>query len=140
MLASGHAVEERGIALIGADGLWSSLRKRMGHSAEPRFARHTAWRALAPSDKLEAELRKPAVNLLLGRHAHLVHYPVWRRQPREHCRNHPGRLARAGLEGARQPGRDSCPLSCGNVASPHAHSPGSAAAVAQMGALRLRAP
>ena len=78
MLSSGRAVEERGIALIAADGLWSSLRKRMGHSAEPRFARHTAWRALAPSDKLEPELRKPAVNLLLGRHAHLVHYPVRR--------------------------------------------------------------
>jgi salicylate hydroxylase len=78
ILASGRAVEERGIALIGADGLWSSLRKRMGHSAEPRFARHTAWRALAPSEELDPELRKPAVNLLLGRHAHLVHYPVRR--------------------------------------------------------------
>jgi salicylate hydroxylase len=78
MLSSGRALEERGIALIGADGLWSSLRKRMGHSAEPRFARHTAWRALAPGDKVEAELSRPAVNLLLGRHAHLVHYPVRR--------------------------------------------------------------
>ena len=77
MLASGR-VEERGIALVGADGLWSSLRKRMGHSAEPRFARHTAWRALAPSEELDPELRKPAINLLLGRHAHLVHYPVRR--------------------------------------------------------------
>src|SRR5260370_37653889 len=49
-----------------------------GLPPDPLFPRHAAWRALAPSDKLEPELRRPAVNLLLGRHAHLVHYPVRR--------------------------------------------------------------
>src|SRR5215471_10838536 len=58
-----HGGEERGSALIAADGLWSALRRRLGHRGEPRFARHTAWRA-------------PALNLWFGRHAHLVHYPV----------------------------------------------------------------
>ena len=75
-LASPRLLEERGVALIGADGLWSSLRRRLGHRAEPRFARHTAWRALAPADAVVADLRAPAVNLWLGRNAHLVHYPV----------------------------------------------------------------
>ena len=75
-LSSGHPFEERGIALIGADGLWSSLRGRLGDRTAPRFARHTAWRALVPADAVVADLRQPAVNLWLGRSAHLVHYPV----------------------------------------------------------------
>ena len=75
-LASQRPVEERGCALICADGLWSKLRERLGHQAAPQFARHTAWRALAPADALVPDLRAPAVNLWLGRDAHLVHYPV----------------------------------------------------------------
>jgi salicylate hydroxylase len=69
-------LEERGVALIAADGLWSNLRQRLGHRREPRFARRTAWRALAPADALMPELRAPAVNLWFGTRAHLVHYPV----------------------------------------------------------------
>ena len=71
-----HRLEERGVALIAADGLWSNLRQRLGHRREPRFARRTAWRALAPADALMPELRAPAVNLWFGTRAHLVHYPV----------------------------------------------------------------
>ena len=71
-----HLLEDRGVALIGADGLWSSLRRRLGHRREPRFARRTAWRALAPADALMPELRAPAVNLWFGTRTHLVHYPV----------------------------------------------------------------
>jgi salicylate hydroxylase len=75
-LSSHHPVEERGVALVGADGLWSSLRRRLGHREEPRFARHTAWRALAPADAVVSDLRAPVVNLWFGRNAHLVYYPV----------------------------------------------------------------
>ena len=75
-LSSGRAFEERGIALVGADGLWSSVRRRLGHRSAPRFAGHTAWRALVPADAVVTDLRQPAVNLWLGRNAHLVHYPV----------------------------------------------------------------
>jgi 2-polyprenyl-6-methoxyphenol hydroxylase-like FAD-dependent oxidoreductase len=75
-LASRRAIEERGRALIAADGLWSKLRARLGHRDAPRFARHTAWRALVAADELIPDLRAPAVNLWLGRDAHLVHYPV----------------------------------------------------------------
>ena len=67
---------QRGVALIAADGLWSTLRARLGHADAPRFARHTAWRALLPAEALAAELRAPAVHLWLGRDGHLVHYPV----------------------------------------------------------------
>ena len=68
--------EERGVALIAADGLWSSLRGRLGDRTAPRFARHTAWRALAPADAVTADQRAPAIDLWLGQNAHLVHYPV----------------------------------------------------------------
>jgi salicylate hydroxylase len=68
--------DTQGSALIGADGLWSALRSRLGHTIAPRFARHTAWRTLVPADAVTPALRAPAVNLWLGPHAHLVHYPV----------------------------------------------------------------
>jgi salicylate hydroxylase len=69
-------VQERGIALVGADGLWSAVRESLGHREMPRFRRRTAWRAIAPPDALAAEWRRPATTLWLGPHAHLVHYPV----------------------------------------------------------------
>jgi salicylate hydroxylase len=75
-LRGGRAVEERGIALIGADGLWSTLRPRLGHCGQPHFAGHAAWRALVPAEAAPLEFSAPAVNLWVGRNAHLVHYPV----------------------------------------------------------------
>ncbi len=69
-------IEERGLGLIGADGLWSTVRRRLGHRVTPRFARHTAWRALIPAESVSPAARVPAVSLWLGRNAHLVHYPV----------------------------------------------------------------
>jgi salicylate hydroxylase len=75
-LAAGRPIEERGSALVAADGLWSHTRSRLGHHGPLRFAHHTAWRALVPAESVVADLRQPVVNLWLGRHAHLVHYPV----------------------------------------------------------------
>jgi salicylate hydroxylase len=75
-LSSRHPVEERGVALIGADGLWSNVRTCLGDREGPSFANHSAWRALVPADALVSDLRAPAVNLWFGRDAHLVHYPV----------------------------------------------------------------
>jgi 2-polyprenyl-6-methoxyphenol hydroxylase-like FAD-dependent oxidoreductase len=73
---SARPSEERGVALIAADGLWSTLRGRLGDRTAPRFARHTAWRALAPADAVIADQRAPAIDLWLGENAHLVHYPI----------------------------------------------------------------
>ena len=69
--------DEHGIALIGADGLWSGLRARLGHPA-PEFRQRTAWRALVPAASVEAEFNAPDVQLWLGPNAHVVHYPVQR--------------------------------------------------------------
>jgi salicylate hydroxylase len=67
--------EADGIALVGADGLWSRVRTRLGGSA-PRFRHRTAWRAMAPAEGVAREFQEPAIHLWLGQHAHLVHYPV----------------------------------------------------------------
>jgi salicylate hydroxylase len=63
-------------ALIGADGLWSTVRRLAGATDQPRFARRAAWRALVPAESVAAEFRTPAINLWLGPGAHLVAYPV----------------------------------------------------------------
>jgi salicylate hydroxylase len=70
------ALEERGAALIGADGLWSQVRRCQGHREAPQFGHHTAWRGLIGADALVEDLSAPALNLWLGRNAHIVHYPV----------------------------------------------------------------
>ena len=67
---------ERGIALIGADGLWSQVRDHLQRQQPPRFSHRTAWRALVPADAVAPEFREPLVHLWLGLDAHLVHYPV----------------------------------------------------------------
>jgi len=72
---SSATADEHGIALIGADGLWSGLRTRLGHP-KPEFRQRTAWRALIPADSVEEEFRAPDVQLWLGRSAHVVHYPI----------------------------------------------------------------
>jgi salicylate hydroxylase len=72
-----QAVDERGIALIGADGVWSTVRKQLFPAERPpRFRNRTAWRTLVPADTVPAEFREPVVHLWLGLDAHLVHYPV----------------------------------------------------------------
>jgi salicylate hydroxylase len=74
--ALGALPGEDAIGLVGADGLWSRVRSEIGETAEPAFARRTAWRALVPADAVAPEFRAPAIHLWLGRGSHLVHYPV----------------------------------------------------------------
>lgn len=71
-----QVVDERGVALIGADGIWSSVATQLRRQRKPRFTHRTAWRALIPADAVPAEFREPLVHLWLGLDAHLVHYPV----------------------------------------------------------------
>jgi salicylate hydroxylase len=70
------AIDEHGIALIGADGLWSTVRGKLGDRRPPQFRRRTAWRALVPADRVAAQAREAASVLWLGANAHLVHYPL----------------------------------------------------------------
>jgi len=71
------AVDERGIALVGADGLWSTVRAQLiPNERAPHYRGRTAWRTLVPADAVQEEFRTPLVHLWLGLDAHLVHYPV----------------------------------------------------------------
>jgi salicylate hydroxylase len=74
--APSAAVEEHGIALVGADGIWSSVREQLGGLPAPQFRNRSAWRALVPADAVAPEQRHPVTTLWLGPDAHLVHYPV----------------------------------------------------------------
>ncbi len=69
-------IDERGVALIGADGIWSTVGTLLKRQNRPRFRHRTAWRALIAADDAPAEFRAPFVHLWLGMDAHLVHYPV----------------------------------------------------------------
>jgi salicylate hydroxylase len=71
-----QVVDERGIALVGADGIWSNVAARLKRQRPAQFSRRTAWRALVPADAVSPEFRAPFVHLWLGLDAHLVHYPV----------------------------------------------------------------
>jgi salicylate hydroxylase len=73
---SAGTMDEHGVALIAADGLWSRARARLGCGDPPRFARRVAWRGLVPARLVAPEFREPLVHLWLGRDAHFVHYPV----------------------------------------------------------------
>jgi salicylate hydroxylase len=74
--ADGTAFDQRGAALVAADGLWSTLRARLGQAAPPLFRRRAAWRASVPADAVPPQFRGPAIDLWLGASGHLVHYPV----------------------------------------------------------------
>jgi salicylate hydroxylase len=71
-----QVLDERGIALVGADGIWSTVAERLGSQQQPTFRHRTAWRALVPAESVRDEFRQPFVHLWLGHDAHLVHYPV----------------------------------------------------------------
>ena len=65
-----------GTALIGADGLWSSVRAQMLADGPPRVAGHIAYRAVLPIDEVPPAWRANAVVLWGGGKHHLVHYPL----------------------------------------------------------------
>lgn len=69
-------VEFEGECLIGADGLWSAVRKLIAPQARLHFAGATASRALLSRDGLPSPFDAAAIGLWLGPRAHLVHYPV----------------------------------------------------------------
>ena len=65
-----------GVALIGADGLWSAVRGQMIGDGAPRVSGHIAYRAVLPLDEVPEDLRWDAATLWAGPRNHLVHYPL----------------------------------------------------------------
>jgi salicylate hydroxylase len=66
---------ETGRALIGADGLWSTVRQSFPGMPAPTFAGATATRCVIPAARA-GRLAIAAVGLWLSPQAHVVHYPV----------------------------------------------------------------
>lgn len=74
VLATGERV--RGSALIGADGLHSTVRQQVVGDGAPRVSGHTIYRALIPVSAMPEKIRWNAVTLWTGPDCHVVHYPV----------------------------------------------------------------
>jgi salicylate hydroxylase len=78
VLADGERL--RGRALIGADGLWSKVRRQLVGDGAPRVSGHTTYRSVIPTERMPEALRWNAATLWAGPKCHIVHYPLqgWR--------------------------------------------------------------
>ena len=74
ILADGGRVT--GGALIGADGLWSNIRKRLFGDGAPRVSGHTTYRSVIPVEDMPEDLRWNEATLWAGPKCHIVHYPL----------------------------------------------------------------
>jgi salicylate hydroxylase len=68
--------QELALALIGADGIWSTVRHHLFPQAQPRFSGLIAWRGTLDAAQLPREHTSPRVQLWMGPDAHLVAYPI----------------------------------------------------------------
>ena len=73
-LANGERVT--GSLLIGADGLWSNVRKQVVADGPPRVSGHTTYRSVIPTEQMPEDLRWNAATLWAGPKCHIVHYPL----------------------------------------------------------------
>lgn len=73
-LANGERIIGR--LLIGADGLWSNIRKQVTADGPPRVSGHTTYRSVIPTDQMPEDLRWNAATLWAGPKCHIVHYPL----------------------------------------------------------------
>ena len=64
--------------IIGADGLWSEIRKNIVNDEAPRISGHIAYRAVLPLDEVPDKARENEVILWAGPKTHLVQYPLHR--------------------------------------------------------------
>jgi 2-polyprenyl-6-methoxyphenol hydroxylase-like FAD-dependent oxidoreductase len=70
----GRVIE--GAALIGADGLHSTVRTRMFDEGGPRMIGYVAHRTIVPMADVSAEVYREEVVLWSGPGFHIVHYPL----------------------------------------------------------------
>jgi 2-polyprenyl-6-methoxyphenol hydroxylase-like FAD-dependent oxidoreductase len=73
-IANGDRVS--GSLLIGADGLWSNIRKQVTADGPPRVSGHTTYRSVIPTEQMPEDLRWNAATLWAGPKCHIVHYPL----------------------------------------------------------------
>jgi salicylate hydroxylase len=68
--------QELALALIGADGIWSTVRHRLFPQVQPQFSGLIAWRGTLEATQLPREYTSRRVQLWMGPDAHLVAYPI----------------------------------------------------------------
>ena len=68
----------KGAALVGCDGLWSTVREKIVGDGKPVVSGHIAYRAVLPTDEWPKEYRVPKMIVWCGEKTHLVHYPLRR--------------------------------------------------------------
>jgi len=68
--------QDLALALIGADGIWSTVRQHLFPEVQPQFSGLIAWRGTLDATQLPREYTAPRVQLWMGPSAHLVTYPI----------------------------------------------------------------
>jgi salicylate hydroxylase len=68
--------QEVAVGLIGADGIWSTVRQHLFPDAQPRFSGLIAWRGTLDATQLPREYTARRIQLWMGPRAHLVAYPI----------------------------------------------------------------
>jgi salicylate hydroxylase len=68
--------QDLALALIGADGIWSTVRQHLFPDVQPRFSGLIAWRGTLEATQLPREYASRRVQLWMGPNAHLVAYPI----------------------------------------------------------------
>ena len=66
----------RGDALIGADGVHSSIRQALFGADRPRFTGVVAWRGIVPMQRLPRHMARTVGSNWVGPGGHIVHYPL----------------------------------------------------------------
>jgi len=69
-------VTHEGRALIGADGLWSTVRQKIVGDGKPNVSGHITYRAVLKTSDMPEELRWQMMVIWAGEKTHLVQYPV----------------------------------------------------------------
>jgi salicylate hydroxylase len=68
--------QEVAVGLIGADGIWSTVRHHLFPDVQPQFSGLIAWRGTLDATALPREYTARRVQLWMGPDAHLVAYPI----------------------------------------------------------------
>jgi salicylate hydroxylase len=68
--------QEVAMGLIGADGIWSTLRHHLFPQVQPQFSGLIAWRGTLDATQLPREHTSRRVQVWMGPQAHLVAYPI----------------------------------------------------------------
>jgi salicylate hydroxylase len=68
--------QELAVALIGADGIWSTVRQHLFPEVQPKFSGLIAWRGTLEATQLPREYASRRVQIWMGPNGHLVAYPI----------------------------------------------------------------